>query len=709
MDDTGNLLPAGSDNPESGIANVPDSGADTASLVANPGGLPLVAIQLTPDQITEWWDEIEQSREMRKRIEEKWDILYQEYLPVVTKGAEDVRAGIHFRNVHTKISKLFFKQPDLILTAEGPVKDAMPDPLTGMILTAEDSAKQFQAVLNKKLGRKGVKVKRLVGECLFDILAWSGLGCSKIGYRNVTKPVQEPVTQPDPAWVPPPPPTGSILGLQAPPQPPMIPVLDPATGQPMMKTTEVTIYEEWYWSRFSPKKLLLPADLKTSRFDEDAPWMGMEFFMPETVARSTFKIPPGVELKLTSEADDRVYQHEGAKDSTIKARKLVRGVELYYKANIRDATEPHPQAIRQLVLIDGDKDKVYVHRPSPDQTFDELGKLTEDSLVGFPYQIFTNRDMADSPYIWADNAFTNSSVKHINTHRRQSVKLRDANIGKFLYDSGAFTPDEITRLKNGEVGEWIAVMDGRLAQGADKLIAPVVKNEPARDDYRTAQALKQDVEETLGIGGPNAGAQQDTVRTATEIATSASALADRMEDEQGRILECYLEGVEKFAALIMRWASEQDYIQWVGQDGNTKLNAWNKDTISARWAFDAKPDSQLRVDVARDRAQTMQFLEVAAAYPMIVNPKPIFKKLATQFNLDPTEVIMPDLIPGMPVPGAPPVPGSGAPPIPPGATGGAPAPGPSQAQSAPTGAQPNAPAAGQGPPQLQHQAEAGGR
>lgn len=662
----------------------------------------LVSIPITPEQITEWRDAISQSRDARKQVETKWDLLLKEYLPVVTEGAQDLKAGIHFRNVHSKKPKLFYREPDLILEPEGPLKDITTDPLTGMVFDSTAAAAVKQAVLNKKLGRKGAKAKRAVGQAIFDILAWSGIGCTKIGYRATTTTIQKPVMVPDPNWVPPVP-TG-ILNLQT-AQPPLIPAIDPLTGQPQTQPETVIIHSDWYWTRFSPKKLLIPSDLRSCMFDEEASWMGMEFFMPESVARSTFKIPEGVELKASAE-DDRIYQHVEAKSGQ-KPKKMIHGVELFYKATVFDKSGKflHPEQLIQLVMFEGENEKVFVHRPSPDQTIDELGQMTPDSMIGFPYVIFTNRDSADTPYVWADNAFTNSSVKHINTHRQQSVKLRDVNIGKYLVDSGAFTPDEVERMKNGAVGEFIMLVEGRLREGADKLIAPITKNEPARDDWRTAQTLKQDVEETLGIGGVNAGNMEDTARTATEISTSSSALADRLEDEQGRILEEYLSGVEKFDALLQRYASDLDYVRWVGQDGVKRLAQWNKQTIAGKWAYSAKPNSQLRIDVARVRAQKMQFMTATAPFAgVIVNMKPIIKSLATDFGLDPNEVILPDPPPGMVPPmGGPVGPVPGAPPAPPGPTTGS-RPAAPEAPPRPhvgTGGLPNAPQGAQGTPEIE--------
>ena len=675
----------------------PSEGANTANLVTSTSGeINLVPIPLTAEQVGEWWTRIRESRQQTKRLSEKWDILMKAYLPEVKEGAEDLKAGIHFRNVHTKVPKLFFRSPDLIVTAEGPAKDVTVDPMTGIPVDNVDAAAIKAAVLRQKLGPKGANVKRVIGAAAFDIVAWAGIGCTKIGYKAVIKQIDLPVMQPDPNFQPIEQP-GSVLGLGPTPEAPQVPVIGP-DGQPVFEPQPVTIFEDWYWDHFSPKRLLRPVELKSTMYDKDASWLGMEFDMPDSVARGTFNIPPEVELKTVA-TDDYEFKHDDIY-AGVKSKGMVHGVEVYYKTSIFDsATQPHPLALRHLVLLECHQDRAYVHRDDPDQTFDELGQLTPDSRIGFPYQIFTNRDLTDSAVPWADNAFTNASVKHINTHRKQSVKLRDANIAKYLYDSGAFTTDELGRIQRGEVGEFIAVEAGKLSAGADKLIAPIVKNEASRDDWRTAQVLKQDVEETLGIGGVNAGSTEDTVRTATEISTSASALADRLEAEQDRILDDYIIGVAKFDSLLCRYATETSYVNWVGRDGMNRLQPWNRDIIAGRWSFTAKPNSQLRIDAVRDRAQTIELVEKLAPFAgIMVNIKPLLRKLALQFGEDPHELILPDMpvVPGM-TPGA----GPGTPGVP----GGPPAPGGSS--EPPTGALPNAPTPGKGTPEMERKREVG--
>jgi hypothetical protein len=258
-------------------------------------------LEMSPEDVGEWWERVERARKRRDARMEKANILLKEYLPVVKASgtAEDVKVQQHFRNVHSKIGMLFYRSPDLVLSPkDGPsmLDTPMPNPMNTPEriaagqnplppLTMEDIISVKQAVLQQKLGRDGIKVNRLFDELLFDVLAWSGFGSSKLGYRCVYKNIQRPKMGPPPMM-------GSTNPLVPAPQglgqPPLVPQTDPMTGEPIMETVPVPVFEEWYWRRFSPWRALWNDDLRSTRFDEDATWTGMEFAMAPKVAMQKF-------------------------------------------------------------------------------------------------------------------------------------------------------------------------------------------------------------------------------------------------------------------------------------------------------------------------------------------------------------------------------------------------------------------------------------
>lgn len=631
------------------LTGMADKAAAPEKLEAGPGDvgptttskkqMGLVTLKMSPAEIGEWWKRVERARKRVKAREEKWDILLNEYLPTVTKSgeAETVKVQAHFRNVHSKIGQLFYRSPELVLMPRdpGPGQNEMPNPMSQMPgapsnmppLKLEDIVSIKQAVLTMKLGRDGIKVNRLMDELLFDVLAWSGFGCSKLGYRCVFKDIQQPVMVPAPT-------PGQTLGLGAPPQ--MIPAVDPMTGQPQTKTVSVPVFEDYYWRRFSPKKALWNDDLRSVRFDEDATWMGMEFYISPKRAMTEFKLTEDETNKATE--DDRVHIYDEDKQGENKAG-LVHGVEIWCKASAF-TDEVHPQAMCQLVLIEGLPDKAVVWRPSPDQDFDEKGQLTQDSLIGFPIQVLTIRDLADSSFPQADSAFTNSEIKQLSTWRRQSIRIRDAAIGKYFYDMDAFDETETELLKNGEIGTFIGVQGGKMNQGADKVFTTTAQIHATQDDYRGADSIKRDIDETLGISPVQAGAPESTVRSATETSTVQAASSARNDKELGRVIDFYLDGARKIDQLLMRYADQQEYVNIGGEMGARRLMVWNNAVISGKYLYDIAPDSQLRPDNAKDFQLDLNFYNQAAKDPLF-NRNYWLRRLARMRGADPMKALIP--------------------------------------------------------------------
>jgi hypothetical protein len=633
----------GAAQPEKSEPGPGDVGPTTET--KDPNGL--VTLKMTPDEVSEWWQRVERSRQRIRAREEKWDLLLKEYLPTVSPSgeAETVKVMKHFRNVHSKIGALFYRTPDLVLTPDEPsmLQVSMPNPMSQFLppgmpplppLTMEDIVSVKQEVLNKKMGRDGIKGNRLIDELLFDVLAWSGIGCAKLGYRCITKTYNQPVMQPDPTFVPPP--ATSILGLGAPsPQPPMVPKLDPVTQQPMTTPVPVVIFEDWYARRFSPKKLLVNDDLRSTRFDEDATMMGMEFFMSPKRAMKEFHLTAEEVSKAAD--DDRIFAYKEDEEKGTKVG-LVHGVELWVKASVF-TDEVHPQAINQLVLLEGITDKPVVWRPSPDQEFDETGKLTENSLIGFPIKVLTIRDVADSCFPPSDSAFTNSEIKQLTTWRRQSVLIRNAAIGKYFYDTGLIDDDDLEKLQKGDVGEYIGVEPGALKGGKDTVVTTTAQIHQTADDYKGAELLKQDIDETLGISSIQAGTPEETVRTATEIANVQAAVAARNEKEKLRVVDFWIDIVRAIDQLLMRYATENQYVQLTGPDGAKRMQAWNGAMISGRYLYEISPDSQSSPDNAGDFKLDLQFYNQAAPDPLF-NRGYMLRRLARRRGLDPAKVVL---------------------------------------------------------------------
>lgn len=618
----------------------------------------LVTLPVTEEFMSLIWKQVEKAESRRKDREAAWDMLLNEYMPVVSPSgtAETVKVQAHFRNTHSKLGSLFFKMPDLVLIPDdpGPASNNMPDPRSALPqfagqplppVSMEDVIAVKAAVLKKKLGRDGIKAERLMDELLFDVLQWSGIGVCKVGYDCTMKSLPKMGPPPAPAAAPPVP--GSILGLSQPPAAPTgppVPQMGP-DGQPMME--DVPIYEDWYGRRFSPKKFLCDPYLRSTRFEEDATWLAMDFYLTPKVAAKKYGIPED-QLNKAAE-DDRV--HQWSWDASAKPTGLVHCLELWLKSSVWTPDEnPHPQAMNQLVLVYGMRAQPAVWRPSPDQEFDpNTGRITNDSLVGFPIKVLTIRDLADACFPSADSAFTNSDIKQMSTWRRQSIRIRDAAIPKYLYDASAFGEEEVEQLKNGDVGEFVPVADGRLKDGADKVFATTTKVASSPDDMRGFAGIKQDMQETLGIGSNQAGTETDTVRTATEADKVASAAQARADKELGRVIDLYLDIARALDQLLMRYMTTIEYVQIGGDEAGAKMQAWTGKMVSGKYLYEIAADSQLRPDNARDFQMDLQTYNMVAKDPL-VNRAYILKRMFRRRGYDPAKVILPPQPPPPPKP-----------------------------------------------------------
>lgn len=564
---------------------------------------------MSADELRLWWSRVDLARARREREAALWDKLLAGYLPPSDTSADSINSNVHFRNVESKKAQLFFQLPDLQLTPLEPLM-ALVDPM-GQPVDPYAVIATKRAVLNKLLGRDHANVLQTINAGLFDILATSGVGFSKICYEADFMPQQQVV--PDPTAMQP----GDVLGLS------------PAATKTV--TIDVPVYERWRWYHFSAKKGLIPHDWYSTRYDE-APWLGMEFNIPLQDAIRRKLVPPTFEGNATTD-DLRFTRGDDDKDST---GPRVKGVELWTRAVQFRPGVYHSELLDYLVLIEGE-DQPVKYTASPYQTLGPDGRLSADSMLGYPIHPITLRDLSDTAWVPADAAFTNPLVKQLNTWRAQDIKLRDSNIPRFFFAEGM--QEAVNKLAQVDVGQGVPVPDEKMMQGADKILAAIPKLERAQADVQGESSVRRDIDETLAIGSNQAGNVNSKVLSATEVATAQKNTNTRLQKERAVLIERFLCGVRKFDSLIQRFADAQDYVEIVGVDGAKKLQAWNKDLIAGRYAFDAAPDSQLSNNAEEKRAQLLDFVNFMAK-SKYMNQAEIARVVTLGFGHDPSRMVI---------------------------------------------------------------------
>lgn len=570
-----------------------------------PNVSPGAPIPLTVDQMGVWWDRVEKSRTRRKLVEDEWQMNLDQYngRPLADRPKKDwVNPNTDFADVEQKKSQLFFQTPEVHCIPKEPLANGH-----------EQTVLIKQAVLNDKLGPNGVDAKRLMDKVIFDCLCPSGWGASKIGYDVTTAPVT--TSQPD-----------------------------PMTGLPVESVVDVPVYEEYFWKHFSPKKLLVPDDYFDNEYD-GAAWIGMEFSQPLISAKRKYHLPD--DFTAANNVDVNVFNQANGANAPDGDGNLVTGVEIWYKAALEDESVFHPEWQRKLVLIDGMREQPASHVDSPYQTLDPRGRLTADSMIGYPIHVLTIRDLTDSAYIRSDCSMTRDLVDQLAKFLTTQVQQRDTAIPLRLVDEGIITKTVMDKITAGEYGSFIPLPAGSLNP------PPIVEMSRAqypRENFEGQNRIERQLAKTLALDSNQQGAQTDSSRTATELTLVQNNANVRLKAERNRAVSYYLAGVRKFDSLLQRFATEPDITQIVGPDGDAQFHEWDNKTIAGRYAYAIKPDSGIDIDEATARKQALDSYNFLGKDPL-VNRSYLISELAPALHLDPQKLKAPP--PPPPVPDKP--------------------------------------------------------
>jgi hypothetical protein len=564
-------------------------------------------IQLSAEDMGRWRTRIEKSRTKQKTWHKLWEANLDAYQPKAEDLAKDgdrydVNPNIDFRQVEQKSALLFYDRPDIILDPEEPLTTAMQ---AAQVVTLR------QAVLNKALGPKpeGVDVLRAVQRALLDILCISGMGWTKLGWRVEMKSV-------------PPDKETMALGLG---------------NEPI----DVPIYERAFWDYLPCKRGLAPHDAIGVASDE-WDWIGQDFTMPVAEAKRTFRLPD--DFETTSSANPALIRDADSEQSRTLSQ--VSGTEIHYYRSRFDKDTVHPEVVYELILIEGLEQPVR-HRPCPYQTLQPDGRLSEDSVHGFLIHPLTIRDAADGYMPLSDCSVTRSLVDELKVYRAQNLKHRDASVPAVMFKEDVIDEQQRDTLKANGYFHWMAIDPAEYPPGADPIKAVALPPQ-SRDSYTGGEIIERDIERSHSIGANQTGASQTGRRSATEIQAIQSNTDSRLAKEQARLADGFLKGVAKLDALIQRNGAA-GYVRVLGPQGAQELIKVDPKQVPGRMLYKIRPDSQLRVDAAQDRAQYLQLYNLIVNSPS-VNRFELESQLVRKFGLDPTKLLTPPQPPPPPPP-----------------------------------------------------------
>jgi hypothetical protein len=432
-----------------------------------------------------------------------------------------------------------------------------------------------------------------------------------MGYRSYTSEIDQPVTD--------------QMGQ---------PIIDPTTGQPMTKKQQVVIKSECFWENPSPRQMLIPAEWRKPQTDK-APWIGMDFEISLNEAkRMGWNLPDDFTGSGKGKAD--TYFDHGDEPDAMPAADVVTGRMIWYRSCVFLPDVVHPDAITELVLVDGIEDPVR-HEPSPLQSFDEQGRLTADSIIGYPAHPVIIRTMTDATQVMSDVAVSLQQVGQLDTFREQSVQHRNANLTRWWAKAGVGkdTLDKIVAApQNG-----IVVLPDDLFDDPLGPVRPAVQAHIPQENFEIDHMIDNDLARTHAIDATAAGTSAESGLTATEANLRQANVNERLGWEQSIVADVFIKGTTKFATILQRFLSMEDAAQVVGMQRAQVWDSWRKSSPT-RFSFTMTPDSSLRNDTPLDRKQLMDYYTFVANDPS-TNRDYLNRKLARKFHLDPSKAVLP--------------------------------------------------------------------
>ena len=564
--------------------------------------------------------EITRARALRDEYLTKWQVEdnLKRYDPA-EKHADGVNIAVDFRDVERKKASLFYDLPAVSFRPSG----------EGHAVAAV----LHQELINGLLSDLKMQTKAMALQCVQDCLVAIQPAATKIGYLPTQVPVERPLRD-------------KLTGQ---------PMLD-AQGQPVVEMVPVTVHDEFFWSRISNRALLLPAGFRDTVYDR-APWIGYEWKKAKSQVMREYDLPDDWEIPASQHPHPISYTEEKEDDKASDPK--VAGVSIYYYAALLDPQVSHPLLMRCLVLVEGQETPLK-HADAPWQTLEPDGRLSDDSMIGYPIHPLALRDRPDSAWVPADSSQTGPLTTELNTYVQQEKQRRDGNRLLMGVDVEKIHPEAMDRIKSLDALKGLHLVPlqaGSMAGGIRTAIDQIPTPNLGRENYVGLQWVEKFRDQILGISENQGGVLSSKAKTATEQTITQRNTEARFEQERQRVLSWWLAGVRKLSALVIRYGDRQAEeilgparaAQWkqframpvvdpqtqqpvLGPDGQPQVV-----NVLGTFTMEVAIDSGQYQDIEARRRQTLQIFNFLAKSPF-VNQQALHAKIFQDFGWDPTEM-----------------------------------------------------------------------
>lgn len=581
-----------------------------------------------------WIGRISACRAIKRELLTTWrdNVSYRKGQPFKSMPSDDtVNVPADWSRTKNKQSQLFYQVPEILLQPRRP--------------EFASATSVFQAALNFELVER-VHPEFMMNECLGDVINASGIAICKVGYEATFEDVDlggENAEQPGMDVK-----EGEILPNVGEPQipevpgggggvPPPVPPPPPTQGLGAPIQSQIVsnpIYECFYTNRISPAHFLWPVEFRKSDWQK-APWLGWEAYMPLAEAKR---------LKWVSETAKGVNINDSewllSTDGTDKNRStdsFIKYSEIFYRPSEFDPQEKDPRKIKRLVIVeeggDGPKKKV-IDEDFQWQRYDPMTRKWI-GMTSFPIKVVTISYISDQAIPPSDSEMGRPQVKELIRARSQMMRQREHSLPLRWFDVNMVDDMIADRLRKGKFQDMIP-MNGP----GDKAIGEVARAQYPVQNFEFDKVARQDLDEAWSMGPAQQSQPTPGDTTAAEIKAMDSSMSVRLDFERSWILRFFVEVAMGVADLMQMFCDKEDYVYVLGVNGEKSLQAWNKDTVAGEYIFEAKPDSQLRLDVNQKRNEALNLYKLLRKDPLI-NPTGLVQELLELHGLDPAKSLAP--------------------------------------------------------------------
>jgi hypothetical protein len=533
----------------------------------------------------------------RKKREWKTNTDYRVNKPFeVVPEVDTITVPVDWSRTKNKQAQLFFQVPDINLKARNPQ-------FTG-------AAPVGAAALNFELQEK-IRAEKVMDECLSDVINAAGFAVAMVGYDVTTEKVQVPAI--DTKMIPP----AQLQVMQS-------------MGQIPMTEAEQKVYDCYYMERVSPAQFLWPTDFTGSDWQR-APWLGRDGLMPLAEAKRRGWVKDDYERDC-SDKIQVVSSQEDEKDRK-PIGKYVHYQQIWYRKSELDLTEKDPRKLGYLVFVDGKTEPV-VDEDFRWQRYDETSR-NWIGMTTFPLYVLTLTTLSDDALPPSDSEIGRPQVRELIRFRSQMMRQRDRSTPLRWFDVNMVDEEIIESIRKGVYQDIIPVNGP-----GDRAIGEVARANYPRENNEFMSVIQFDLDQAWSSGPNQQGFENQGSTSATEANIMNTAAGTRLEYEQSRVLSFFLDCAKGVFNLMQLFADDTKWVEVVGPDKLAQFKQWDRNIIRGDYAFHARPDAALRVDVSEWKQESLNLYKLLRQDPL-VNPQIIVAEVLESHGIDPTTSLVP--------------------------------------------------------------------